>query len=875
MAKLAYKNGIASVILRVKVLDTTSTTGGAKTDLAYNTAGLIVSTIADNEAAPTVYAQAAGNIETIAALGTFATPTASKCRFAQVDSVNHPGLYEIQIANGRWSVANARSVIVTLSGAVGAAQVDSEIQLDAKIVSDLQDIASGAQMDLVNAPNATAVASIKTNLGTVPASGNWATAGAAMTLTAVQQQALAKERYGCNGTVWHVSTTGNDGNDGLTWATAKATWAAANTAGSDDDVMLFGAGTFDFSAACPFSPKRMRFYGAGEWLTTLTCSYQAFSDEIPGLQPATNSEFLDMGITNTAAGPNPTDAQTVGGVGLNVKFTRCYLSAQYATVLGTLGNGWILDDCDIAGSQNAVVADTIRNCRVTATGDPGSLQVCTQGITVEGTVVNVSMNSGSATGTETGILATFVCNCHVTVVLNLASHSNIAIGIQATTILNSSISVSGGATNISIQGPASVGNCVYDATKTSGTITQAPPLSNLDVAVSSRNAVAPATPANVTAAQNNVLAALPAIDGSGHVYVSVGTGAGQIELYAGNIIVAGYVNGSLTAAAFATGALTAAAFAAGALKGKGDWLTTVGSVTLAANQHVVVDSGVVTSVTDPVTISGMIGTLDALNASIGSGMGTIYSSLTDEVTGLASIKTQTGAIATILSGITSLANWLKAMILSSTPDSTAATEIGGNYAPASDSLQAIGSGEGSPLTMQDVRDAQALALSTDVTPATGSVDDLLGSIAAKTILLGGMSVTLSSPVSSDGAITIIKGDDWPGTAQPAFTFTDYAGPDLTGGSVELLLVSQENYAAGGSIDAELSVAASSVTQSGQTVTIDLTLTAIQTTALSHTAPPDSRPNYVYQLRATTVSGEVVTLALGTAVIVESINPKNY
>jgi hypothetical protein len=137
MAKLAYKNGIASVILRVKVLDTTSTTGGAKTGMAYNTAGLIVSTIADNEAAPTVYAQAAGNIETIAALGTFAAPTASKCRFAEVDPVNHRGLYEIQIANARWSVANARSVIVTLSGAAGAAQVDAEIQLDAKVVSDL------------------------------------------------------------------------------------------------------------------------------------------------------------------------------------------------------------------------------------------------------------------------------------------------------------------------------------------------------------------------------------------------------------------------------------------------------------------------------------------------------------------------------------------------------------------------------------------------------------------------------------------------------------------------------------------------------------------------------------------------------------------
>jgi hypothetical protein len=41
---------------------------------------------------------------------------------------------------------------------------------------------AGAKMDLVDAPSATAVASIKTNLGTIPASGNWATVGAKMDL---------------------------------------------------------------------------------------------------------------------------------------------------------------------------------------------------------------------------------------------------------------------------------------------------------------------------------------------------------------------------------------------------------------------------------------------------------------------------------------------------------------------------------------------------------------------------------------------------------------------------------------------------------------------------------------------------------------------
>jgi hypothetical protein len=143
MAKLALKNGITSVVLRVKVLDSASTVGAGKTGLTKDSAGLIVSTIADNEAAPTVYAQAAGNIETIAALGTFAAPDAGKCRFREVDPINHPGLYEIQISDARWAVAGSHSAIVTLTAA-NAAQVDAEVQLDSKVVADLNDVSASA-----------------------------------------------------------------------------------------------------------------------------------------------------------------------------------------------------------------------------------------------------------------------------------------------------------------------------------------------------------------------------------------------------------------------------------------------------------------------------------------------------------------------------------------------------------------------------------------------------------------------------------------------------------------------------------------------------------------------------------------------------------
>ncbi len=127
--KLAVRNGITSLILRVKLLDPTSVTGAGKTGLAYNTSGLIISTIADNEATATAYTVAGSTIETISTLGTFAAPTATKCRFKEVDATNHPGLYEVQIADARWAVSNARSVIVTIPATANWSQVDAEVQL--------------------------------------------------------------------------------------------------------------------------------------------------------------------------------------------------------------------------------------------------------------------------------------------------------------------------------------------------------------------------------------------------------------------------------------------------------------------------------------------------------------------------------------------------------------------------------------------------------------------------------------------------------------------------------------------------------------------------------------------------------------------------
>lgn len=128
---LSVKHSATSVIVRVKLLDSSVTTGAGLTGLTEASSGLRISTIVDNAATAVSYTQAGSTIETITTLGTYAAPTASKCRFKEVDSTNHPGVYELHFADARFSVASARFLLISLSGATNLAQCDFLIQLNA------------------------------------------------------------------------------------------------------------------------------------------------------------------------------------------------------------------------------------------------------------------------------------------------------------------------------------------------------------------------------------------------------------------------------------------------------------------------------------------------------------------------------------------------------------------------------------------------------------------------------------------------------------------------------------------------------------------------------------------------------------------------
>lgn len=114
MSLIGYALGQTSIKLRLHAQN--SSTGGGLTGVTHSSSGLIVSTIADNESSATAYTAAAGNVETITTLGTFATPTTGKCRLKEVDATNHPGLYELQIDNARYAVSGAKELTIYIHG---------------------------------------------------------------------------------------------------------------------------------------------------------------------------------------------------------------------------------------------------------------------------------------------------------------------------------------------------------------------------------------------------------------------------------------------------------------------------------------------------------------------------------------------------------------------------------------------------------------------------------------------------------------------------------------------------------------------------------------------------------------------------------------
>lgn len=117
MSRIVAKGAVDQTIY-VEILDSASTTGGRKTGIVYNSAGLTAYYVRNGASATAI------TLATLAA----ANSAHSDGGFKEVDATNMPGVYRLDLPDAAVA-SGADSVVVTIKGASGAAQVSAEIQL--------------------------------------------------------------------------------------------------------------------------------------------------------------------------------------------------------------------------------------------------------------------------------------------------------------------------------------------------------------------------------------------------------------------------------------------------------------------------------------------------------------------------------------------------------------------------------------------------------------------------------------------------------------------------------------------------------------------------------------------------------------------------
>lgn len=213
MLIISYReNGETSNIERVFLYKDSGATAGTEGDpitgLTNSSTGLNISTIANNEAtANTDTSAATSSIETIATLGTYATPTAGFVRFREVDATNLPGLYELQWEDARYAVSGASWLDVAISGVADLAPFHGRIYLKA-IPSNVTEFAGGA----IPTPAVTGVPDVNTTHVSdtaQTANDNGADINAILTDTAeIGTAGAGLTNLGGSGNNWNVGKTG-------------------------------------------------------------------------------------------------------------------------------------------------------------------------------------------------------------------------------------------------------------------------------------------------------------------------------------------------------------------------------------------------------------------------------------------------------------------------------------------------------------------------------------------------------------------------------------------------------------------------------------------------------------------------------------------
>lgn len=313
------------------------TTGQGLTGLSSSTSGLIISTICDNEATATAYTQAGSTIETITTLGTFATPTSTKCRFKEVDATNHKGLYEFQFADARFAVASAKRLVISVNDA-GSTILDADYAIDL-VRFDPQ---NATTLGLTNLDAAISSRLASSTTGSGLSAIPWNAAWDAEVQSEVDD-ALVAQRL-----------------DELLNADSDIDGAAPPTVGSVfHELMSKTAGSFTFDQTTD-SLEAIRDRGDAAWLTAT------------GFSTHTAADVWAVGTRLLTAGTNIVLAKGVGVTGFNdIAATDVVSAGAITTLSGAVVN---VDTVDVLTTytgntlQTANVASLITTVGVAGAG---------------------------------------------------------------------------------------------------------------------------------------------------------------------------------------------------------------------------------------------------------------------------------------------------------------------------------------------------------------------------------------------------------------------------------------------------------------------------------------------------------------------------
>jgi hypothetical protein len=130
------KKGATDQSVYLEVLDSTSTVGARKTGLAFNSSGIKAYYARNGAAAVQIEVAGALVTQTVAGAHTDAG-------FVEVHATNMPGVYRLDLPDAAVA-SGAESVVVSLYGVTGMAQVSTEIQL-VDPAADILDAAAGVE----------------------------------------------------------------------------------------------------------------------------------------------------------------------------------------------------------------------------------------------------------------------------------------------------------------------------------------------------------------------------------------------------------------------------------------------------------------------------------------------------------------------------------------------------------------------------------------------------------------------------------------------------------------------------------------------------------------------------------------------------------